>query len=177
MSRPRISLARSAASSGVAASLMPPALPRPPTSTWALTTTGPPISAAAARASSGVSATRPSETGMPKRANSCFPWYSYRSTRRRLAARAHGDRHVQRARVRQRERRGILGVLRLLEVGRRDLEAVPPGAQIALVDAGVAVARDRDALLRPVDADDDVGRAHAAAGVGDVEAQRARPAR
>src|SRR3979409_579109 len=37
MSRPRISLARSAASSGVAASLMTPALPRPPpaTSAWA----------------------------------------------------------------------------------------------------------------------------------------------
>ena len=73
MSRPRISLARSAASSGVAASLMPPALPRPPTSTCALTTTGPPISAAAARASSGVNATRPSETGMPKRAKTCLP--------------------------------------------------------------------------------------------------------
>ena len=36
---------------GVDASLMPPALPRPPVSTCALTTTGPPSSAAAARAS------------------------------------------------------------------------------------------------------------------------------
>ena len=38
MSRPMISPARSAASSGVEASFTPPALPRPPTRTWALTT-------------------------------------------------------------------------------------------------------------------------------------------
>ena len=49
----------------LSASLTPPALPRPPVSTCALTTTGPPISSAAARASAGVSATRPWETGMP----------------------------------------------------------------------------------------------------------------
>ena len=60
MSRPMISPARSAASSGVAASFTPPALPRPPTSTWALTTTGPPMRSAAARASSGVVAVSPS---------------------------------------------------------------------------------------------------------------------
>ena len=53
MSSPRISRAFSSASSGVAASLIPPALPRPPVSTCALTTTGPPSSSAAARASSG----------------------------------------------------------------------------------------------------------------------------
>ena len=52
---------------------MPPALPRPPTSTCALTTTGPPSCSAAFRASSGVVATTPSDTGIPNRANSCFP--------------------------------------------------------------------------------------------------------
>ena len=45
--------------------MIPPALPRPPVSTCALTTTGPPSSSAAARASSGVVASRPSETGIP----------------------------------------------------------------------------------------------------------------
>jgi hypothetical protein len=40
MSRPRISRARASASAGVSASLMPPAFPRPPVSTCALTTTG-----------------------------------------------------------------------------------------------------------------------------------------
>ena len=44
---------------------MPPAFPRPPTSTWAFTTTGPPSSSAAARASAGVVAMTPSETGIP----------------------------------------------------------------------------------------------------------------
>ena len=58
------------------ASLTPPALPRPPVSTCALTTTGPPSSSAAARASSGVVASRPSETGMPNCWKSCLPWYS-----------------------------------------------------------------------------------------------------
>ena len=42
MSMPRIAAACASASSGVFASLMPPAFPRPPTSTCALTTTGPP---------------------------------------------------------------------------------------------------------------------------------------
>src|SRR4026208_2088475 len=53
MSRPRICSAFSSASAGSAASLIPPALPRPPVRTWALTTTGPPSSPAAARAPSG----------------------------------------------------------------------------------------------------------------------------
>src|SRR6266571_4437997 len=48
-----ISLARASASSGVAASFTPPALPRPPTRTWALTTTAPAMRCAAAPASSG----------------------------------------------------------------------------------------------------------------------------
>ncbi len=69
------------ASSGSLRGLIPPALPRPPVRTCALTTTWPPSSPAAeqAFASSGVVARRPSETGIPKRANSSLPWYSYRS--------------------------------------------------------------------------------------------------
>src|SRR5205814_457196 len=50
MSRPRISSALRSASPGSSASLIPPAFPRPPVSTCALTTTCPPISSAAARA-------------------------------------------------------------------------------------------------------------------------------
>src|SRR5438874_1606453 len=80
MSRPRISRAFCSASAGVSASLTPPALPRPPVRTCALTTTGPPSEDAAARASSGDTARRPSETGMPTRRKSSLPWYSCRST-------------------------------------------------------------------------------------------------
>ena len=43
----------SSASWALAASLTPPALPRPPVSTCALTTTGPPSTSAACRASPG----------------------------------------------------------------------------------------------------------------------------
>src|SRR5262249_18630881 len=43
------------------------------------TTTSPPSSCAATRASSGLVASRPSETGMPTRMKSSLPWYSYRS--------------------------------------------------------------------------------------------------
>ena len=60
MSMPRIAAAAAAASSGPVASFTPPALPRPPTLTWAFTTTrGVPAaanSAAIARASAGVCA-------------------------------------------------------------------------------------------------------------------------
>src|SRR5438046_3006395 len=79
MSRPRPSAASLSASAGSSATLIPPALPRPPVSTCALTTTWPPSSSAAARASSGLVARRPSETGIPKRRKSSLPWYSYRS--------------------------------------------------------------------------------------------------
>src|SRR5258707_484514 len=58
MSRPRMSRARASASSGRSASLIPPAFPRPPVSTCALTTTGPPSSSAAARACSGLAVLR-----------------------------------------------------------------------------------------------------------------------
>src|SRR5436190_1731064 len=79
MSMPRISCALACASSGPSASLTPPALPRPPALTWAFTTTRPPSSAAAARASSGVSTVIPRVTGTPCRAKSCLAWYSIRS--------------------------------------------------------------------------------------------------
>ena len=59
---PISSLAAPPASSGLETSLMPPALPRPPAWTCALTTTDPPNSDAAATAASAVSARpRPSE--------------------------------------------------------------------------------------------------------------------
>ena len=79
---PRISRARASASSALAASLMPPAFPRPPVSTCALTTTGKPSSSAAARAPAGSVARRPSDTGIPCCRKSSFPWYSWRSKAR-----------------------------------------------------------------------------------------------
>ena len=57
----------------VNASLTPPALPRPPTWTWALIVTGYPIESAASTASSTVSQIDPVEVGMPKRAKYCLP--------------------------------------------------------------------------------------------------------
>src|SRR3954451_24409436 len=80
MSNQRIQRAFSSASAALSASFTPPALPRPPVSTCAFTTTAPPIDEAAARASSGETARRPSETGIPTRLKSSLPWYSYRST-------------------------------------------------------------------------------------------------
>src|SRR5919107_3550502 len=58
---------------------MPPALPRPPICTCALTTQGKPTSGPAATASSSVWAFLPSGTGTPCFAKSCLPWYSRRS--------------------------------------------------------------------------------------------------
>src|SRR5262245_5429548 len=74
----RMARAFSKASSGVCASWTPPALPRPPTSTCALITTGPPSEVATSRASSAVVATWPGSTGNPARANSSLAWYSCR---------------------------------------------------------------------------------------------------
>src|SRR5215213_2121635 len=82
MSRPRMSWARALASSASSASFTPPALPRPPVFTWALTTTGAAISRAIASACSGVSATPPGSTGTPCEANRSRAWYSKRSTER-----------------------------------------------------------------------------------------------
>src|SRR5919109_1584198 len=80
MSMPRIAPACASASPASLASLIPPALPRPPIWTWAFTTTGKPISSAACRASRGVRTRFPSGTGIPCFEKSCFPWYSRRST-------------------------------------------------------------------------------------------------
>ncbi len=81
MSRPRMSSARAAASSGLLAIFTPPALPRPPVFTWALTTTtGVPSSAAADLASSTVVAMMPRSTGTPCASKTSRAWYSYRST-------------------------------------------------------------------------------------------------
>jgi hypothetical protein len=77
MSRlPRMLSAAWAASSGVRASLMPPALPRPPISTCALTTTGLPSRSATAFAPAGVLTTSPCGVGTPKSLRICFAWYS-----------------------------------------------------------------------------------------------------
>src|SRR5919112_4474679 len=80
MSMPRMLRARSTASSGFSASLTPPALPRPPTFTCALTTTRPPFCSAADAASSAFSTTVPTTVGTPCLAKSSFAWYSIRST-------------------------------------------------------------------------------------------------
>ena len=75
-----MAFAASYASSGVLATFTPPALPRPPVLTCALTTTTPPIFSAAARTSSGVSATMPASTGTSYFSKRSRAWYSYRST-------------------------------------------------------------------------------------------------
>src|SRR5205823_1079416 len=54
---------------------MPPALPRPPTGTWAFTATGP-SSRQALSASSGVWATRPAGISIPRLARTSLAWYS-----------------------------------------------------------------------------------------------------
>ncbi len=59
------------------ASLMPPALPRPPAWTCALTTTTSPGKArVAASASAGVVASVPAGTGTPYSRNNSLAWYS-----------------------------------------------------------------------------------------------------
>src|SRR6266446_2134064 len=75
MSMPMICAAAARASSAVFASLMPPALPRPPTGTCALTARGPSFAKACA-ASSGVRATMPAGIGMPSEARTSLAWYS-----------------------------------------------------------------------------------------------------
>src|SRR5680860_1398078 len=80
MSIPRMSPARCTASCGFSASLTPPAFPRPPTFTCALTTTRPPRDSAADSASSASCTTVPRVTGTSCLAKSSFAWYSIRST-------------------------------------------------------------------------------------------------
>src|SRR5690242_5306518 len=87
MSIPMICWAALRASSGVFASLMPPALPRPPTGTCAFTATGPSLSNAAA-ASSGVRATAPGGIAMPSDESTSLAWYSRSFTLLRRLQRA-----------------------------------------------------------------------------------------
>src|SRR2546426_2832356 len=125
MSMPRILPAWVRTSSTLAANWMPPALPLPPTWTWALTTTGYPMRSATATAPSAVSATSPAETGMPKRAKYCLPWYSKRSMGSGSLPVALGQRDPQplhdRAHARSwGEHLGDADLLQLRDVGRRD---------------------------------------------------------
>ena len=69
------------ASAGSSASFTPPALPRPPVLTCALTTTGPPNLRVASWAAKAWVHTSPGVTGTPCFPNRCLAWYSYRSTR------------------------------------------------------------------------------------------------
>src|SRR5438105_7111627 len=79
---PRIASAATAASSGVSASLTPPALPLPPTSTCALITTGRAMVRSIAAASSGVVATCPACRGTPYCARISLDRYSCSFKRR-----------------------------------------------------------------------------------------------
>src|SRR5882724_7560479 len=74
---PRIWRAARSAPSASSASLMPPALPRPPACTCALTTTRLPSRVATARASAGVVATSPVGTGTPNSRSRALAWYSW----------------------------------------------------------------------------------------------------
>src|SRR5205809_863503 len=74
---PRIWPAACSAAAGSSASLMPPALPRPPACTCALTTTLPLSRWAIARACAGVSATSPFGTATPNSRSSALAWYSW----------------------------------------------------------------------------------------------------
>src|SRR6266545_329077 len=74
---PRICFAAASAPAGSSASLTPPALPRPPACTWALTTTLPPSLEAIALACAGVSATSPFGTGTPNSRRMALAWYSW----------------------------------------------------------------------------------------------------
>src|SRR5438046_8957659 len=75
MSIPMICAAALRASSAVFASLMPPALPRPPTGPCACTGTGPSLEKAAACAA-GLRATSSGGIGMPREARISLAWYS-----------------------------------------------------------------------------------------------------
>ena len=74
---PISSFANSPALSASVNSLTPPALPRPPMSTWAFTTTLPPSRSAMARASAGSEVTSPAATGTPYWARRSLDWYSW----------------------------------------------------------------------------------------------------
>src|SRR3954467_11171388 len=80
MSMPRMSRALASASSAVGANFTPPALPRPPALTCALTITGPPSCSAAALACSTDVTTTCGVTGTSYFANSSLACHSNRST-------------------------------------------------------------------------------------------------
>src|SRR5207249_10592599 len=85
---PRICFATRSAAAASSATLMPPALPRPPAWTWAFTTTRPPSPDATARASAGVVATSPAGTGTPSSRSRALAWYSWIFTGARSGLRA-----------------------------------------------------------------------------------------
>src|SRR5450830_1346925 len=87
----RMSAVAAATSSSVAQTRMPPALPRPPVFTCALTTTGSPSSPAAACASAGENARRAGRTLRPAPANRLLPLCSSRSTDLRLGGEAAAE--------------------------------------------------------------------------------------
>src|SRR2546426_1104454 len=100
MSIPRICPATARASSSDSAALMPPALPRPPTRTCALTMHG----SGGSRISAGEDATIPRGTGMRYRAKISFALYSRNFTRDR--SRRWVERlYLLRYRVRRLDRR------------------------------------------------------------------------
>src|SRR5438105_6713608 len=74
---PRMPAAAAPAPAASSASFTPPALPRPPACTCALTTTRPPSRSAMARACAGVSATSPLGTGTPYWRRIALAWYSW----------------------------------------------------------------------------------------------------
>src|SRR3954470_9911812 len=80
MSMPRMSAAFASASSAVGANFTPPALPRPPVLTCALTITGSPSRSAAGRTSSTDVTTTCSVVGTPYFAKSSLACHSNRST-------------------------------------------------------------------------------------------------
>src|SRR3954453_17644864 len=84
MSMPRISRALASGSFAVGANFTPPALPRPPALTWALTMTGPPSCSAAARACSGLVTTTCRVPGTWSLPNSSLACHSNRSTKREV---------------------------------------------------------------------------------------------
>src|ERR1044071_1888472 len=91
MLMPRMFPASWRASAASFASLTPPALPRPPACTCALTTTLPPSRRAIASASSAVAATPPSGMAMPAARSTSRAWYSWRFTHASGSEPAHRE--------------------------------------------------------------------------------------
>src|SRR2546426_865390 len=112
---PRIWAAACSAAVGLSASLMPPALPRPPACTCALTTTLPPSRCAIVRACAGVSATSPFGTATPNSRRSALAWYSWTFIRDRSQDQRHRlelaadriEREAERLEGERAEQRGV----------------------------------------------------------------------